>query len=370
MHDPRLIWRLGRWIARRDNGAARLAWSDGEIVLRIHDGRIHSVGGLDADRLGARLDVDAAGHEDLLEAARSLARLPGVTETQALGAAKELIQEAVLAWIADPDRELELVEGEPDEATGATISVTHAIVELVLSDTLRGAAEAILPDRGVLLRRTSNFLELYAPLRLSEEADLIVAKITGQRTVDEISGHSPHGAEEVHRLLAALVATGMLEPIPVVAATPEPDLEVADDEFEHVTRRRLPVWWVLAAVAALLIVVAALTAWWMRRAPAEASSAVGASWGVVVDMGCEPQELQRMLRARARNPAAVEIVTTGSDDGTGECWRLVWGRFATQAAADDARDDIPTYLRRDGFEPHSVELSESDTSPDLPPGTD
>lgn len=370
MHDPRLIWRLGRWIARRENGAARLAWSGGEIVLRIHNGRIHSVSGIDADRLGERLGADAAGHDDLLDGARALAALPDLTETQALGAAKELIQEALLDWVVDPDRELELVDGEPDEAAGATISVTHAIVELILSDTRRGAADAILPDHGVLLRRTSNFLELYAPLRLSEEADLIVAKITGQRTVDEISDHSPHGAGEVHRLLAALVATGMLEPIPVVAAPAETVLPPDEYEDAVATRRRLPIGWMLAAIAALLIVVAAFTWWWMGRSETQAVAADGATWGVVVDMGCEPQELQRMLRARARNPAAVEVVTTGSDDATEECWRLVWGRFETQADAEAAVGDVPTYLRRDGFEPHAVELSEADLSPDLPSGTD
>ena len=369
MHDPRLIWRLGRWIARRENGAARLAWSDGEIVLRIHNGRIHSVGGVNSTRVGARLGVDGPGHDDLLQEARLLARSPDVTETQSLGAAKEMLQEAILEWIVDPDRDLDLVEGEPDEASGATISVTHAIVELVLSDTSRGAAEAVLPDRGVLLRRTSNFLELYAPLRLSEEADLIVAKITGQRTVDEISERSPHGPQEVHRLLAALVATGMLEPIPVVATAPEARAELVEDDDGTFTRRRLPAGWILAAIAGVLIVIAVATFWWVGRSPVEASASGGPSWGVVVDMGCEPQELQRMLRARSRNPTAVEVVTTGSDAGD-ECWRLVWGRFATQQEAEAALDDIPTPLRRDGFDPHVALLPSSDAAPDVATGTD
>lgn len=366
MHDPRLIWRLGRWIARRENGAARLVWSGGEVVLRIHRGRIHSVDGVDASQVASRLGIEPIGLRDLLEEARALARDRAIAETQAVGTAKEVLQEAIHSWLLDPDRELELVEGEPDEADGPTISVTHAIVELVLSDIERDVASAILPDRTVLLRRTASFLELYAPLRLSEEADLIVAKITGQRTADEIAERSPHGTGEVFRLLAALVATGMLEPIPVATAEPAEDFlsSTFEDDDLAPPRRRIPVAWVVAAAALLLALIAALAFWWTRQpdttSASSATSADGTHWGLVVDMGCEPEELQRMLKVRSRNPSSVVVIPTDTGEGE-ECWRLVWGQFESQADAEGASGAVPDGLARDGFVPHAVELPNSES---------
>ena len=135
MTEPHEVWQLGRWIASREGGAARLSWTDGEMVVRLSDGRVRFVEGLDTASLARRLDCEPAECEDLLEEARTLARDREVTETHAMSAAKEVLQTNLSAWLLDPDRELELIEGEPDEVDGATISITHTLVELVLSDT-------------------------------------------------------------------------------------------------------------------------------------------------------------------------------------------------------------------------------------------
>ena len=120
----------------------------------------------------------------------------------------------------------------PPAADGATISMTHPLVELVLADTTGHVAERILPNRDAVLQRSASFLELYPPLRLSEEADLIVAGITGSVTVGDVAAGSAHDPEEVLRLEAALVATGILEASAPVIADDDldwPSVDLDDD---------------------------------------------------------------------------------------------------------------------------------------------
>jgi len=158
MDEPQLIWRLGRWIANRSNGAARLAWSGGELVLRLSDGKVVSAEGFSTSELARRLECEPAGLTYLLAEARALAVDQSINETHAVGAAKEIIQEALRLWFTDSTRELELVDGEPDVDDGPSISITHAIVELVLNDTQRDLCSNILPDLEILLRRTRDCL--------------------------------------------------------------------------------------------------------------------------------------------------------------------------------------------------------------------
>ncbi len=359
MTDPHEIWRLAHWIAHQDGGAARLGWSDGELILRVFRGRIRFVEGIDPAELCRRLSCQPSGRGDLLEEARALAAGGQIAETFAMGAAKELVQKRLRRWLLDPRRRLELVEGEPDPVDGATISITHTLVELVLSDVTGETAAAILPDHDVLLARSPRFLDLYAPLRLSEEADLIVSKISGERTAREVAERSDHGAGEVTRLLAALVATGILEPEPSRALGGSVDLLPVDEPQEK-PRRRVPVGWILGAAAVLLAVLVAI-AWLVSRSGGDAAAAAGASptgrhWALVIDMGCEPQDLQRVLRKAQQHPKAVRPVSV--DHGGGKpCWQLVWGSFSSRDAAVRALKDLPAALREGGFEPHAVELT-------------
>ncbi len=359
MSDPHEIWQLGRWIGRQESGAARLGWASGELILRLSRGRIRFVEGIDPSELSKRLSCQPVGHRDLLEEARALARDGQIAETYAMSAAKELIQKSLRTWLLDPNRELEVVEGEPDEAEGATISITHTLVELVLSDTSGATAASILPNDDVLLVRSPGFLDLYAPLRLSEEADLIVSKITGERTASEVAAGSNHGASEVMRLLSGLVVTGILEPEMPLHISDDVDLLPIEDVASR-PKKRLPVTWILAAAAALVLALAVIAFVVSRSGGPETGSGAGSAadlaWSLVIDMGCEPQDLQRVLKKAQEHPKVVRPVA--ADVGDGEtCWRLVWGRFSTREAAEAAVDGIPAELRRQGFDPHPIELS-------------
>jgi hypothetical protein len=365
MSDPHEIWRLGHWIGRQEGGAARLGWTDGELILRIHRGRIRFVEGIDPSELSSRLSCETVGHRDLLEEARALAGAGQIAETYAMGAAKELVQNSLRAWLIDPNRELEVVEGEPDDVEGATISITHTLVELVLSDTSGTTAAAVLPNDDVLLIRSPGFLDLYAPLRLSEDADLIVSKITGERTAKEVTESSNHGSGEVMRLLAGLVVTGILEPETPLHISDDVDLLPVEDVTAG-TRRRLPVTWILAAAAALVIALTVIAFIMTRTGDSGAVQGMAGgedlAWTMVIDMGCEPQDLQRVLKKAQENPKVVRPVAADTGDGE-PCWRLVWGRFSTREAAEAATDGIPAELLRQGFDPHPIELTGEELEP-------
>jgi hypothetical protein len=237
------------------------------------------------------------------------------------------------------------------------------VVELVLADTEHNVADKILPERAVVLQRSPSFIELYAPLRLSEEADLIVASITGATTADSIARESSHHPQEVHRLVAALVATGVLEPSE--PEVPAGDLSWPDTDFveEERDRRKIPLWLIGAIAAA--VVVALVVVGWLVFGGNDADRAgdpmaIGSGdWGVVVEMGCEPQDLQRMLKKR--NVERKALRTIPADPASGEnCFRLVWGSFPNRAAAEEAIVDVPAGLVEDGFQAHVIEVTEAE----------
>ncbi len=329
------------------------------MVLEVIAGKIVSVRGVDPTEVGNELGVTPVGHPDLLVEADALATRHEIPDTQAVGAAKAVLQRRLRSWLVDPDHSLEVAEGPVESGGGPTISLTHALVELVLADQGQELSRAVLPDLEVLLRRSGGFLDLYAPLRLSEEADLIVAKITGQRTALEIAARSPHGRDEVIRLLAALVLTGMLEPVPV-ASSPEDSgmLQGRPESAGGSPRRRVPVKWLVAAAATLALVLSVATFVLLRGdgrgAPAIDPAASG-TWTVVVDMGCEPQELQRVLQKANQHPKDLRAIRA-SLAGNDPCWRLVWGRFDSEDEAFTAIGKVPGGFIREGFTPHPARL--------------
>jgi hypothetical protein len=355
MQDPELIWSLGQWLAQRRTGEIRLASSASEAALRLVRGKIVAAELADPSVLARRLGCRPAGHADLVAEARALAAGAGLAEKQAIGAVKELIQESLASWLLDPARQLQIIDRNLASPDGPTISAAHAVVELVLSSQDARVTRAILPDLDVRLHRSADFLELYSPLRLSEEADLIVAKVNGQRTVAEIAGRSPHGHDDVLNLLAALVAAGMLEPIPTTVPSEEPAPLQVELPPVRAARRRVPAWVLFVALAVVLAIVILLAILWQRSDAAAEGAAGGAEWGLVVDMGCEPQELQRVLKKARQYPEALRPLAAEGAQGS-PCWRLVWGRFPNREAANRAIADIPAHLRLEGFAPHPVEL--------------
>lgn len=334
-------------------------------MLGVRQGRIHSAVGLDPGELAHRLGCEGAGNEDLLAEARALGRLRQIPETRAMGKAKEILQEAFHDWLQDPGRRFGVDAEDPPENDGATISITHALVELVLADTEHNVASTILPDEGVRLERASGFLELYAPLRLSEEADLIVAGIGGSTIARDVARNSPHRPEEVVRLVAALVATGILKASEPVVAADELDWSGAEFSEEDPAPKKIPVWMIGAAAGVLLIVVMLVAFVLMGGGDAENEAMVGSGdWGVVVEMGCEPQDLQRMLRKRSLERKALRTIKVDPTDDD-SCFRLVWGSFPNRTTAEEAVDEVPPNLVEDGFQPHVIEVTETEADREI-----
>jgi hypothetical protein len=117
--------------------------------------------------------------------------------------------------------------------------------------------------------------------------------------------------------------------------------------------------WIVGAAAVLLIVLLAI-AWIVTRPDdgpeiASGSPAAGSQWALVVDMGCEPQDLQRVLKKADQYPEVVRPVAADSS-GNDPCWQLVWGEFSSRSEAEKAADRIPESVRKEGFQPHAVEL--------------
>ncbi len=364
MNDPQLIWRLGRWVAQRMPGSARLNASNVAVEMELSEGRIVGVTGIDTSLLGRALNCEPAGEDDLIAEALALAGANDIPEATVMGAAKVLFQDHLRTWILDPDRRLEMVEGLQESRPTNSISATHAFVELVLSDPDGATTAAVLPTLNVLLRRADGFLDLYAPLGLAEEADLIVAKITGQRTAEEIAARSPHVRDDVIKLLAALTASGMLEAVraaapenaPILIADPEPPVGL---DHQAPALRLSPL--LLLAAAVVIAVVAISTTWWFgfREGKATPQPEITGHWAIAVDLGCEPHEFRRLLQVARRHDDVRPIALAGNgENGDGTCWRLVWGDFPTLSQAENAISSVPGEIRREGFEPHVVEIDE------------
>lgn len=364
MQEPQQIWEFGRWIARQETGSARLTWTEGEVLLALDQGRIHHIDGLDAAELGRRLGCEPTGESELLAEAKALCAAHGVPETRAVGTAKAFLQESLHRWLMDPDREFAVDDEVSIETDGATISVTHAMVELVLADTRHDVAGCILPDSEVSLQRSASFLELYSPLRLSEEADLIVADITGNVTAASVARDSKHHPDEVIRLVAALVATGAIEVAQPVVTNDELDWSADDFDMEE-TRRRIPPW-AMGLVAVVLVIALAVVAWLIfgSKENGSPSTAVAGDWGVVVEMGCEPHDLQRMLRKRNQERKTLRTVKADPTNGDA-CFRLVWGSFTSEAEAEEALSEIPEGMIEEGFQPHVVEVTEDEADGEI-----
>ncbi len=327
-------------------------------MLRVLKSRIVAVEGLDTTQLARSLGCEPMGFDDLLREARALAQVRKIPETQAVGSAKAVLAPALRAWFSDPAREIELLDGTVEEIDGPTISITHALVELILGagteETTR-LDSLILPDLDVLLRRTPSCFELYAPLRLSEEADLVLAKISGQRTAREIVSRAPQDQQDVSRLLAALVAAGMLEPAPV--ATTSARIRLPDEDPPVTSGSRWPAiprtWFAVAAsvTVVLLGILAVLVIMRLQKPP------IPGNWTLVLDMGCEPKDLQRISKITSKHPLQLHAQQAGQDSS---CWHLIWGEFPTQQAAEESVDKVPKFARRKGFEPHAIELIPGD----------
>lgn len=368
MSNADTIWRFGRWLANEGSGTVKLTWASGSATLHLVRGGLVALEGLDPACVAAAVGHEPAGETDLFAEAAALAERNGIPPNRTLAAVKRCLERALEAWILDPGRGFDVSSSLETRSDGPSISLSHVMVELLLSGDDPVLAERVLPNEQVLLRRGPSFLERYARLQLSEEADLVVAKITGTRTARELLERSPHPRDEVLRLLAALTASGLLEPVPVAQPEPsetafQPTLETPPPPPPEPVVRRLP-WRLLAAAAVMLVLVLVALSFALRQRPASGAHASG-SWGVVVDMGCEAVDYERMLRKVRKHPDELRAVKTDSE-GKEPCWRLIWGAYPSRERALEALPSIPAEALAEGFSPHVVPLGESVAEGDAP----
>jgi len=368
MSHSETIYRLGSWIATHQPGVLRLAWPEGELLLTIRKGKIVSVVGPNPRRLarilgpGIRLD-----EADLMILARQSTEKNGIRIDDSVGAVKTIIQEELAAWLCSPERELQFLEENPDPGSDPNISFRHALIELILTAEADVFSSHVLPDHTAVLQRHQDFSRSYSALGLSEEADLVVSRVDGKRSISEILSKSSLPEGEVLRLLAALTCTGVLEVAreeKKPAASPvEKELEVtvmpveaaADSgKVTRISRAQL-----LTALGVLILLLGAL-GWFFffRHGSKVPSGPVDEHWGIVVDLACEPADYRRMMQTASRRKDVLAL-PTGEADSSEQCWRLVWGDFPEKQKAEDALDRIPAALRHEGFASHVIKYEPS-----------
>jgi hypothetical protein len=125
-----------------------------------------------------------------------------------------------------------------------------------------------------------------------------------------------------------------------------------------------PVTWIAAAAAAAAILLATVS-WVIIRPEPAPDPGPDSQWTLVVDMGCEPEELQRVLKKARQYPEVLRPVQANAEGGN-PCWRLVWGRFPSREAAVAEAANVPQGLMIEGFQPHPIELPGEDEAPPEP----
>ncbi len=368
MSRSETIYRLGHWIASHKPGVLRLSWKDRELFLTLREGKIVSAVGPSPRRLarllGPGIRVDEA---DLMIAARQAAEKNQLPIEESVGAVKVLIQEDLAQWLCDPNREVKLLDEQPEVGPDPNISFQHALIELILTARDDVYSQHILPDRSKALRRHRNFSEQYGALRLSEEADLVVARIDGHRDITEVLTRSSLPETEIHRLLAALTCAGILEIVEPeeeqeapASVPPEPELIVSvmkedEDKTSNAPRKKLAPWVVLVAAGSTLLIIALSAFLYLGRFQSAEETRVEEHWGVVVDLACEAGEYRRLMETANRRKDVLAMPT--DEDSSSPCWRLIWGDFPGKSEAEDAIRKIPEDLRHEGFKAHVLEYS-------------
>lgn len=344
---------LSLWVGRKGKGAARLRWSGRELVLTVSALQIVAVEGDDGDRLAAGLGLTERG-EWFAEARQAVAQ-GQVSQAEANAIVKRAVAESLRSFLLDPTAEVVFEPREEVKGGDLVISFPHLMVELVLGPGGAELLPVLLPDPAAVLRRLPEFPRRVGALGLTEEGMAILAKVDDRRTADEIARPSPHGAETVLLLLAAALAAGIVEAVPSL-----PELPLQKDAAPPSPPPRRRRWWLWAAA---LLGVGAAAAYLALARPWQGVGASGAGgpWAVAVDGGCQPAEVERLYRRQEKDPEALRVVPFGS--GQEQCFRLVWGHFASKEEAEAAMDRMPAGLLARGFSPHAVRAAEGTVTP-------
>ena len=345
MPQPAAALQLGSWVGRRGRGAARLRWSGRELTLHIVGLQIVATEGDDSDRLSAAFGL--AGEGDWFGQAQAAIDGGTVTQAEASAVLKRTLVDALRAFVLCQDAEVGFEGSVAVPPKSLTISFPHIMVESVLATGGEELAAAILPDASVKLRRLPDFARRAASLGLTEEGMAILAKINDLRSADDIAAPSPHGCATALRLLAAAVAGGLAEPAPKLAEIPFIAAAVTSESGREGRRRFLGWFLAVLALCAAAVALVILRPWEQLNGPG-----VAGPWAVAVDGGCQPSEVERLYRRRDRDPSNLRVVPFGR--GEEQCYRLVWGGFADQRAAEVAMTRLPEGVVTRGFVPHVV----------------
>lgn len=336
---------LALWVGRKGRGVARLRWGQGELLLHVAGLQIVGVEGDDREKLAAAFGLTSGG--EWFAEARSAVSGGLVTQGEANAVVKQALSERLHEFFLAADGEVAFDSDVQPEAQGLTVSFPHLVMEMVLGPGGEALAERFLPSPDLVLRRLPDFARRVGALGLTQEGMAVLAKINDHRTAREIADPSPHGREMALRLLAAAVGAGIAEAAPRVAevtfAAP-----VAVEAPPRPRRRR---WWpwLVAALAAIVAVAAFLLALPGRE---PAAAVAGGPWGLAVDGGCQPAELERLYRKLEQDRASLRVVPYGQ--GSEQCFNLVWGGFATREAALAAQPHVPSALVARAFVVHAV----------------
>lgn len=335
---------LALWVGRKGRGIARLRWGQGELLLHINALQIVGVEGDDREKLSAAFGLTSGG--EWFAEARSAVSGGLVTQGEANTVVKQAIALRLHEFFLAADGEVAFDSDAQAEAQGLTVSFPHLVMEMILGTGGEVLEEQFLPSPDLVLRRLPDFARRVGALGLTQEGMAVLAKINDHRTAREIADPSPHGRDMALRLLAAAVGAGIAEAAPRVAevtfATP---LAV-----EPPPRRRRRWWpWVVAALVVIVAVAALLLAVPGREA---AVAVQGGPWGLAIDGGCQPAELERLYRKQEQDKASLRVVPYGQ--GSEQCFNLVWGGFATRETAQAAQAQVPSTLVARAFVVHAV----------------
>jgi hypothetical protein len=306
--------------------------------------QIVKVEGDDKEKLSAAFGLTSGG--EWFAEARSAVSGGLVTQGEANAVVKRAVAERLLEFFLAPDAEVTFDSKVEVEPHGLTVSFPHLMVELVLGPGGEELVERFLPDPELVLRRLPDFARRVGALGLTQEGMAVLAKINDHRTAREIADPSPHGRDMALRLLAAAVGAGIAEAVARVA-----EITFSPIAAEPEVRPRKRRWWLWLLIP--LVALAVVAVMWLVGAEGRPAPAPKLGpWGLAIDGGCQPAELERLYRKQEQNRASLRVVPYGQ--GQDQCYNLVWGGFATREAAAAAQGQVPAALVARAFVVHVV----------------
>lgn len=341
---------LALWIGRKGRGRAQLAWGNVTLALYVDGLQIVAVEGDDDERLASAFGL--VQNREWFREAQAAVTAGQVSQGEAAAVVKRALAARLKEFFLAEDASVSFEPGLPGEVAQFTISYPHLIIEMMLGSSGEELAEVFLPDPELVLFRLPDFARRVGALGLTDEALAVFAKINDVRSAREIVEPSPHNRALVLRLLATAVGAGLVDASPRLTDVVLPPAS-RPSEPEPRPRRRWLAWMaVLVVIGATAVVLAVLQPWERRPTPPQEGQ-----WAIAVDGGCQPAEVERLYRRQDANRGSFRVVPFG--EGSGRCYRLVWGRFADRTAAEREMATLPEGVLTRGFVPHVVRVVET-----------